>query len=151
MAELLYKLKEWLTIPDAAAHLSTCFDEEVAEAEVLQLGLAGSLVLSVQFLNPVDAFPGRVEPCAPTRLKPNGSVRMSDNEILALDKPEDWDDWFRNPWETLGFADCHVHHSAKSEKDQVVVTLEGLWNLSMAESGRTFVEQRLQFIGSSSI
>ena len=27
MAELLYKLKEWLTVPDAAAHLSIAFGE----------------------------------------------------------------------------------------------------------------------------
>lgn len=47
MAELLYRLKKWLTVPDAAAHLSIAFGEEVTEADVLRLGLDGHLTLSV--------------------------------------------------------------------------------------------------------
>jgi hypothetical protein len=47
----LLRLKEWLTIPDVARHLSIHFDEEVTEADVLQLGLDGHLTLSVHFVN----------------------------------------------------------------------------------------------------
>ena len=44
-------LKEWLTIPDAAQHLSIMFSEEVKEADVLRLALDGHLRLSVNFVN----------------------------------------------------------------------------------------------------
>ena len=49
MAEL-YKLREWLTVPDAAAHLSAAFDEQqVTEADVDRLGLDGHLTFVRQF------------------------------------------------------------------------------------------------------
>jgi len=44
---VLFNLKEWLTIPDAARHLSTIFDESLTEADILRLGLNGHLKLSV--------------------------------------------------------------------------------------------------------
>lgn len=47
----LFKLKEWLTVPDAAKHLSVLFGEEVNEADVLRLALDGHLILSINFLN----------------------------------------------------------------------------------------------------
>jgi hypothetical protein len=47
----LLKLKEWLTVPDAARHLSILFGEAVSEADVLRLALDGHLTLSVYFVN----------------------------------------------------------------------------------------------------
>lgn len=47
----LFKLKEWLTIPETAKHLSIMFGEEVTEADVLRLGLGKHLKLSVNFVN----------------------------------------------------------------------------------------------------
>ena len=59
MAELLYKLREWLTVPDAAAHLSIVFGEEVTEADVMRLGLDGHLTLSISLVNLTDGLLGR--------------------------------------------------------------------------------------------
>ncbi len=50
----LFKLKEWLIVPDAALHLSTVFDEKVTETEILQLAIEGKLSLSVYFVNMVS-------------------------------------------------------------------------------------------------
>ncbi len=47
----LFKLKEWLTIPETAKNLSITFGEEVTEADVLRLGLDKHLKLSVNFPN----------------------------------------------------------------------------------------------------
>ena len=47
----LLKFKEWLTIEDAAKHLSLILDDEVTSADVLQLGLDGHLSLAVFFVN----------------------------------------------------------------------------------------------------
>lgn len=47
----LFKLKKWLTVPDAAKHLSMVFGEEVTEADVLRFALEGDLRLSVHLVN----------------------------------------------------------------------------------------------------
>ena len=49
----LFKLKDWLTIAEAARHLSDAFTEPVTEADVLRLALDERLKLSVNFVNPV--------------------------------------------------------------------------------------------------
>jgi hypothetical protein len=56
----LLSLKPWVTIPDAARHLSILFGEDVTEADVLRLGLDGRLMLSVYFVNPVTGCLGPV-------------------------------------------------------------------------------------------
>lgn len=47
----LFKLKKWLTVPDAAKHLTIVFGEEVTEADVLRFALDGDLRLSVHLVN----------------------------------------------------------------------------------------------------
>lgn len=56
----LFKLKEWLTVPEAARHLSIVFGEEINEGDVLRLGLDGRMRLSVCFVNQVKARCGKV-------------------------------------------------------------------------------------------
>ena len=56
----LFNLKEWLTIPDTARHLSIVFGEDVSEADVLRLALDGRLQLSVYFVNNANARCGKV-------------------------------------------------------------------------------------------
>ncbi|MCI1005231.1 hypothetical protein [Herbaspirillum sp. C7C8] len=58
----LFNLKEWLTIPEAAKHLSNICAEEVSDADVLRLGLDGHLKLSVNFVNHARARRGRPIP-----------------------------------------------------------------------------------------
>lgn len=52
----LFKLKEWLTVKDAARHLSTVFGEPVSEGDVLRIALDGQLTLSVYFVNHASAI-----------------------------------------------------------------------------------------------
>ena len=47
----LFKLKEWLTVPEAAQYLTVVFGEIVLEADVLRLALNDKLQLSVNFVN----------------------------------------------------------------------------------------------------
>ena len=51
----LLKLKDWVSVPDAARHLSIIFDVIVSEADVLRFALDGRLTLSVYFVNPTWA------------------------------------------------------------------------------------------------
>ena len=56
----LFNLKKWLTVAEAARHLSILFGEDVSEADVLRLALDGELSLSVHFLNQVACSIGVV-------------------------------------------------------------------------------------------
>ena len=56
----LFKLKEWLTLPETTRYLSSLFDEEVSEADVLRLALDGHLKLSVHLPNPTNVIRGDV-------------------------------------------------------------------------------------------
>ena len=60
----LFKLKKWLTVPDAAKHLAIVFGEEVTEADVLRFGIDGHLKLSVHLVN--GAY---VRPCFPVKIE----------------------------------------------------------------------------------
>jgi len=51
----LFQLKRWLTVAEAAKHLSTIFGEEVSDADVLRLALDHRLTLSVVFIDGVRA------------------------------------------------------------------------------------------------
>ena len=59
MSKLL-KLKEWLTVPEAARHLSILFGEEAGEADVLRLALDGHLTLSLLITHPNPALCGKI-------------------------------------------------------------------------------------------
>ena len=54
----LFNLKQWLTVEDAAKHLSIVFGEPVSKADVFRLALDGELTLSVRFVNGANARPG---------------------------------------------------------------------------------------------
>ena len=91
----LFKLKQWLTVPDAAKRLSLDLDEEVTEADVLRLALDGHLALSVRFVNPVTAFAATVIPLneAPTIEGPDGEKVYAaptigdDKALISDDRP----------------------------------------------------------------
>lgn len=53
-------LKEWLTLPDAADHLSNLLNDKVTEADILQLALSNKLTLSVNFLSDATAISSNV-------------------------------------------------------------------------------------------
>lgn len=58
----LFSLKEWLTLDDAAKHLSIGFGGEVTRADVLRLAIDGRLTLSVDFVNHARARKGSLVP-----------------------------------------------------------------------------------------
>ena len=61
MSKLL-KLKEWLTVGEAAKRLSISAGEDVTEADILRLALDGHLILSVYFVNHAQGRPAKIEP-----------------------------------------------------------------------------------------
>src|SRR5260370_26313980 len=55
-------LRQWLTVPEAARHLTLIFGEDVSEADVLRFALEDHLTLSVDFVNHTMARCGPVVP-----------------------------------------------------------------------------------------
>ena len=78
MSKLL-KLKQWLTVPDAAKYLTGACEEIVTEADVLRFALDGQLTLSVFFVNKAI---GRLARCD-TSTQP--MTLMSEGEVVVLE------------------------------------------------------------------
>lgn len=56
----LLRLKDWLTLQEAASWLAQTLGTDVSDTDILRLGLDRRLVLSVRLVNPTDALPGRL-------------------------------------------------------------------------------------------
>jgi hypothetical protein len=121
----LLKLKEWLTVPDAARHLSILFGEDVAVADVLQLALDGHLTLSVNFVNHAEAQCGRIIPLADAKRE---VIKISENE-------------FFHTIEGLYIGDDRVFSYGTD-----ITSIEGVWDLAMLGTERIDVEHNYQFL-----
>lgn len=76
----IYKLREWLTVPEAAKQLSISFGEEVTEADVLRLALEKHLRLSVYFVNKATVCIGKYVPWEDTDWR---LIHISDKVMLT--------------------------------------------------------------------
>ena len=121
----LLKLKEWLTVPDVAQHLSILFGEEVSEADVLRLALDGQLTLSVDFVNPTSARCGPVVPFEEAKFSP---LRTLKGEII------------QSP-DGINLGDGRV-----LELGEAIKTVLGVWDLMMVGAERLDVEHRYQML-----
>jgi hypothetical protein len=93
----LFKLKRWLTLPEAARYLSVVASEEVSETDVLRLALDGELTLSTHFVNNAVGQRGSIVPLSEAkvielpRLDGSGSFRtvkgiwVSEDQIIELE------------------------------------------------------------------
>jgi hypothetical protein len=124
----LFNLKEWLTVADAARHLSIVFGEDVTEADVLRLGLDGRLRLSVYFVNHATAEQAKW-------------VAWKEwAELVDLTRAMD---------EKLGLK---IEKSSQDEERPVlrgdgrIVELSGIWDLSMTGGESLDVEHQWQMM-----
>lgn len=127
----LFNLKEWLTVTETARHLSKVFDDDISEAEVLRLAIDGRLRLSVYFVNQARARCGQIVPIAeaeyeevPT-LEGIGTVRL-----------------YKGP--SLFSANGTPSHVI--ELEETVVTLSGVYDLTMLGDELQEIEHRYQLL-----
>jgi hypothetical protein len=101
----LFKLKEWLTLEDAANHISNVVGEPATIADLCRFALDGHLTLSIDFVNHAkvrvgkwmrtedvefkivenDIFTNEKLPI-PCRLPTNCELRVKEDDWIALDK-----------------------------------------------------------------
>jgi len=120
----LFKLKKWLTVPEAARHLTIVFGEEVRESDVLRLALDGHLKLSVNLLNHAKARRGKVIPLSEARTAPS--------LFQEGDKPR----------KVVRAIPLNEHDFL--ELDEQIVTLDGVWDLPFIGNEGLDVEQECQ-------
>ncbi|UVM07129.1 hypothetical protein [Pseudomonas laurylsulfatiphila] len=129
MSKLL-KLKEWLTVKDAAKRLSISTGEKIKEADVLRLALDGHLTLSVYFVNHAKGRPARIEPISLKHVNnapsPSeyGPPRYGTIEEIVLPNQKDV-----------------IIYEADMDKPQ---TLQGVWDLPMIGGEKLDVEHLFQ-------
>lgn len=134
----LFKLKEWLTVADAARYLAIAFGEGVTEADVLRLGLDGRLWLSVYFVNHASARRGKTVPLSKAERVPgipldkNGKPREPYDVILGL---------------KLALKQPNGQVEEKVVQfDKKIVSLEGVWDLTMFGGERLDIEHKYQML-----
>jgi hypothetical protein len=120
----LFKLKEWLTVKDAAQHLSNLFGEPVTEADVLRLGLDGQLTLSVYFVNHAHGIKKKVIPLQEAEVVPS----LSGEHMILLG--DHWDNE-------------HVLVTDGADGDGAT-TIVGVFDLTMRGAERLDVEHEYQ-------
>lgn len=144
----IMKLREWLTVEEAAQRLTISAQEEVSEADLLRLALDGHLTLSVHFVNHAKGRPV--------------SIERLDSEERCSKIREEVQDFLREhpeyePCEQLQAGMEHViglyrgdelldgeHVLTFEGDDQQPVTLEGVWDLLMLGAERLDVEHAYQ-------
>ena len=101
----LFKLKEWLTLDEAATHLSNVLGESVTVADLYRFALDGHLTFSVDFVNHAQARKGKWVKTEdvefhlmendmfsgekldiPYSLPVNCEIRISEDDWIALEK-----------------------------------------------------------------
>jgi hypothetical protein len=121
----LLKLKDWVTVPEAASHLSTLFGENVSEADIFRLALDGRLTLSVFFVNGTAAKRGKMIARADAEIETVQTINGNKFERVKgvlLDKGS-----------VLSF-------------DDDITYIKRVWDLAMIDGGRTLIERKYQFL-----
>ncbi len=144
----LFNLKEWLTVLDAARHLSIIFEEEVSEADVLRLALDGHLKLSVNFVNHAMARCGKVVPYEGVEWGESSFTSWVMSGKHIPDKAKG------NPKETRKFIDqfppqkvmksINLDGERFLNLDEKVISISGIWDLPLGGGEKLDVEHMYQ-------
>lgn len=125
----LFNLKQWLTVEDAAKHLSIVFGEDVSVADVFRLAIDCELTLSVNFVNGAHGRPGVLVPINEATYK-EVVFPGPNKEPLRL---------YGGPKISTNGVESHVLVLEKR-----VVSLRGVWDLPMIGGERIVVEDWYQ-------
>lgn len=146
----LFKLREWLTVPEAARHLAIMFDEEVNEADVLRFALDGHMPLSVNFINHTYGKLGKVityeeiewyesfieRQCAVRKAEQMGDTPEGKEAMqLAIEIPP-----------TSIPMSLHLGEERFFSADKKVTSISGIWDLSMVGGEILDIEHQYQML-----
>lgn len=130
----LFQLKEWLTIKEAAQHLSGVFSEPVSEADVLRFALNRHLTLSVNIVNGAYGRRGRI-------------TLVEDAKRVAIEKAKA--DGFAKFSESIADAavgGCMIDDKRVLDLEPDVVGLGGVYDLPLIGAEQLDIEHKYQLL-----
>jgi|GEM_PF-1820961 hypothetical protein len=130
----LFELKEWLTIPEAAKHLSGILKEEVTEANVLRLAIDGHLKPSIRFLNFVEVK--NVSMCLKEEAELVAGVRMTNNPTT---KEQDRFEFWLCILLRSDYNNDNVQQFEVREAREL-----GVWSIVMNDSAKVIIEREYE-------
>jgi hypothetical protein len=101
----LLNLKQWLSVADAARHLSLLFGEDVTELDVLRLALDGHLTLSAHLVNKRECLCGPLVQIQDAKRDTQALDKNSQHPIVGVSAPALW------PCFPLDTTHRHTHQS----------------------------------------
>jgi hypothetical protein len=127
----LFKLKEWLTLNEAASHLSVVLGEPVALSDLYRLTLDGHITLSANFVNRAKARIGRF-------------VKTQDIEFFLIEYDCFSGEKLDKPYYSRVNQDIRVSEDNWIQLDSDVVSIQGLWDLTMIGAEANDIEHYYQ-------
>jgi hypothetical protein len=127
----LFKLKEWLTLDDAANHLSTVLGEPVTRADIYRLALDGHLKLSANFVNGARVRIGKFVKTDEVKFE------KVEYNIFTGEKLD-------QPYPSPKNDEIHVSADDWLFLNSEVVSINGLWDLTMVGAEALGIEHYYQ-------
>lgn len=123
----LFKLKEWLTLEEAANHISTVLGEPVILVDIYRLALDTHLKLSANFVNGAQARTGKF-------------VKTEDIEFREVENNLFTGEKLEKPYSTPLNNETYVSGDDWVSLNSEVVSIRGLWDLTMIGSEAIDIE-----------
>ncbi|WP_434772579.1 hypothetical protein [Pseudomonas entomophila] len=149
MSKIL-KLREWLTVEEAARRLSISCREDVSEADLLRLALDGHLTLSVHFVNHARGRSVKIEPlnseASSSQINEHLQDFLSENPQFQSSEEElaDFQNFVRlYRGDLLPDGERVLVYEGDGQRP---VTLEGVWDLLMLGAEALDVEHAYQHL-----
>ncbi|MFS8975033.1 hypothetical protein PO002_11075 [Cupriavidus necator] len=130
----LFNLKKWVTLSDAAKHLSAVFGEDVTEADILHFALEGHLTLSVNFVNGARARCGQI-------VGPEG-VEWGERPSLESLSGHEGARYIRYMRSLKLYDDRDEYINLSTD----VISIDGVWDLPLLGGDRLDVEHMFQML-----
>lgn len=117
----LFKLKKWLTLNEAASHISNIIGERVTLVDIYRLSLDEQLQISAHFINGAKAKKGKF-------------VKTEDIKFLGQEMGTAFGDEFAKEYSLPVNGEIKVSEDRWVSLDSKVETITGVWDLGMVGS-----------------
>ncbi len=131
----LFKLKEWLTLEEAAKHLSSVLGEEVQVKDILQLALDKHLKLSAYLVNSAVVKLGEIVGC--------DQIKVIEVPLILLKRKNTTNEPEEKRYVTTSICIDDNHFI---NLDEHVSYADGVWDLMMIGGERLEIEHMYQML-----
>jgi hypothetical protein len=127
----LFKLKEWVTIEEAAAHISNLLGEPATEADIYRFALDGYIKISANFINHAQARLGKF-------------VSTDDVDFVLVETSILTGDKMDIPYQMPVNCETRVSKDLWISLEREVRSISGIWDLTMCGAESLDIEHSYQ-------